>query len=376
MDILPPHDQMAHLFSFLTPKDLISSAQVCSLWKSLIYDHTLIKYLKKTPLGAKQCNDVILRYKNGQIDSVSDDLLMNMLRCATKKDENVDLDLFVEFVKSLAEKNHSGVKYCLFQLFQSNYPVGINECEAQTFFQSALNDGNSYALVYASCNKIENCETPFNLEQMKIAGKLGNHLAYYNLAFHYNQTRQYSKSLKYLKLSAAEGNSCAQNDIGELYLLESQPYKIKKNVVIAQCFFKAALINPMTKHQLLTTQFNLVRCMLNEEKPDHPKIIKILRELAESGCQFSNGMLGECYMNGDMGVQVDYRVAFHHFLTAVQLGNNKAELFVAHCYFNGMGTPVNYDKALSLLLKAASRNESRAFLYWQILRIWFKWYRS
>lgn len=92
--------------------------------------------------------------------------------------------------------------------------------------------------------------------------------------------------------------------------------------------------------------------------------LKWFRIAAENGNITGQLNLGECYYNGEGGLEVDYTQATKWFRKAAESGLGIAQYQLGLCYFNGNGVEQNKEEAFRWLQMAARKDhkEARKFL--------------
>ena len=124
-------------------------------------------------------------------------------------------------------------------------------------------------------------------------------------------------AVRFLTLSAAQGNINAQRLLGDIYFIGQG---IKQNLKTA---------------------------------------IKWYKQAAEQGDPYSQNALGSMYRKGE-GVKQDFQKSFEWYLQAAGKNILSAQENIGHMYMEGIGTEQNYRKAHNYLLQAAEKESGAA----------------
>lgn len=97
----------------------------------------------------------------------------------------------------------------------------------------------------------------------------------------------------------------------------------------------------------------------NGLQQDYRQAISWLKKSAEKGNADAQKRLGSCYYIGD-GVKKNYKIAVHWYSQAKKMGHAGAEFMLGVCYYDGSGIDQDRNKAVKLWENAAKKGHNGA----------------
>lgn len=225
--------------------------------------------------------------------------------------------------------------------------------EAFSLFESALNNGNVYALAHIGimyhygegCDKNE--ENAFEYFEKGYNAGCSLATAWYSECYRmgYGVDKDKDFALRLYKANEkALKELCDADDTAALYFFgynlimgigcevdESEGIKLLETAV-----FKG---NTRSAVQLAECYLNGWGVLKNTKKA-----VDLLLQNPSPRNKKYNFLLGRCYYNGD-GVEKDYAKAFSFFEKAANQGFGKAKDYLGDCYYNGQGVEKNLYEA-------------------------------
>uniref|UniRef100_U9UUE1 HCP-like protein n=1 Tax=Rhizophagus irregularis (strain DAOM 181602 / DAOM 197198 / MUCL 43194) TaxID=747089 RepID=U9UUE1_RHIID len=310
-----------------------------------------------------------------------------------------------------AEINNKVAKYWLGYYYWEGYVVDKNLEDFVKYLTMAANNGNSAA--------------QFNLGDLYFNGKLGiskdeeKGLSYLKLAAIKGQPKAHAQLryafsainkekinikgfLKFLKMSANEGNALALFNLGDVYL--NGKFGIEKDENLGIKYLKKQirpknLFEIFARNQLRTANYYFIIGFMSEHafgkekdpqmafeyyykaadlgdprglvyvgwcyykgmgtSKDAQKAFTCFQRAANNGCISAHNNVGWCYDIG-FGTSSDPYKAFECFKSSAEKGYATAQCRVGVCYEYGRGTPKDLEKALEWYTKAAENGHETA----------------
>src|SRR5262245_38570458 len=155
--------------------------------------------------------------------------------------------------------------------------------------------------------------------------------------------------LQQLEMRAAQGNTSAQNKLGQLY--DQGRRGVPQDYAIAQGWYEksAAQGNGWAQNQL-----GQMSADGRGMPQDYKKARQWWEQAAGQGLAQAQYNLGQLYANG-RGVPQDYATARSWYEKAAAQGNTWAQAQLGLLYANGLGVPQDHTKARSWYEKAAAK---------------------
>uniref|UniRef100_A0A7S2W194 PDZ domain-containing protein n=1 Tax=Rhizochromulina marina TaxID=1034831 RepID=A0A7S2W194_9STRA len=162
-------------------------------------------------------------------------------------------------------------------------------------------------------------------------------------------------SIEFLARAADAGYPPAQVALGNLY--ENDPDLSAENVEKTAQLYQAAA--DKGNHKAL---FFLGKLCLSGKgvKEDQGKGVELLRRAADSGIAEAHFKLAELYDHGIFGLDQSEAKAVQHVETAADLGLVAAQYELGHRFANGQGIRLDYRRAATYFLRAASQGDADA----------------
>jgi len=167
--------------------------------------------------------------------------------------------------------------------------------------------------------------------------------------------QDYAKVLKWYQKSAKDGDDCAQERLGDMYL---KGIGTERNYKKALEWYSrsAEQGNDSSKAQL----GYIYEQSLGVER-DFQKALALYRESAEAGNALAQARLGDMYLNGS-GVGQDPQKAFNCFQKSAEQDNDLAQLRLGTMYCAGNGVEKDLKKGFALVQKSAEQGNAEAQL--------------
>jgi tetratricopeptide (TPR) repeat protein len=144
--------------------------------------------------------------------------------------------------------------------------------------------------------------------------ELPNHIAQLFIGECHYRIKNYAEAFKFYKLSADQGNSCAQNNLGYCFVRGEGCSKNYGDAFVYQRLC-AENGNSAGQNELGVLYFNGFGCTKNESEA-----IRWYTLSAEQGNHWGQNNIGVCYFHG-FGVPKDYKEAFKWFQRSADQGN-------------------------------------------------------
>lgn len=170
----------------------------------------------------------------------------------------------------------------------------------------------------------------------------------------YYKQGNYAEAVKWYRRAAEQGNSTAQNNLGECY---KNGQGVRKDDVEAVKWYRKA-----AEQGNADAQFNLGLCYYyfrQGVKHDNTEAVKWFRKAAKQGHAEAQNRLGECYYFGQ-GVEHDYANAEKWYRKAAEQGHAGAQYSLGYQYYNGRGVARNRAEAVKWFRKAAEQGHADA----------------
>jgi len=316
-----------------------------------------------------------------------------MLACILlKQDEPTAIKLF----QSAAKKNHKGAIVNLAQIYQSesqrNYPesfrllslpevknssdaqrmlavmymeglhVDRDEKKAFGLYKSSAELGNSYGQYYVAMCYKHGHGTPINIAEslrwLRVSAEDGNHRAQNDLGGHYKKSADYPEAFKWFNLSAPHGNKAAMMNLGICYF---NGYGVKADPIKAKELFQKSF----DKGYLRAESFlGMMHFFGHGCKKDYGKALEIFSSAAERKCSRGMEGLGTIYYFGH-GVKQDFKEAAKWFLAAFESNNfcGYTPYILGMMHLHGHGLMKDEPQALKMFSIAHSMGEKSAEQY-------------
>jgi len=165
--------------------------------------------------------------------------------------------------------------------------------------------------------------------------------------------QDYSKVLKWYLKSAKDGDDCAQERLGDLYLKGIGTDRDYKKA-LAWYLKSAEQGNDTGKAQL----GYMYEQSLGVDQ-DYQKALALYRESAEAGNALGQARLGDMYYRG-IGIGKDYEKAFEYFQASAVKGNDHSQAKLGDMYLLGLGVKTDYRKALKFYQESAGQGNGHS----------------
>jgi TPR repeat protein len=165
--------------------------------------------------------------------------------------------------------------------------------------------------------------------------------------------QDYSNVLKWYQKAAKDGDDCAQERLGDMYLKGIGTDRDYKKA-LAWYLKSAEQGNDTSKAQLGT----MYEQRLGVDQ-DYQKALALYRESAEAGNALGQARLGDMYYRG-IGVEKDYEKAFEYFQASAIKGNNHSQAKLGDMYLLGLGVKTDYRKALKFYQESAEQGNGHS----------------
>ena len=193
------------------------------------------------------------------------------------------------------------------------------------------------------------------------AADKGSIKAYYGLSVMYHDgttiTPNTELGMSWLIRAAEAGEPRGQNQLASLY---KNGIFVKKDTDKAIYWYKKAI-----KNNSNNARYNLANIYLDGLNNTPQKIkeaISIYLKAAEQGDDDSKVALGNIYMDDTYGLK-DVEKAFYWLNAAASNGNTYGQTGLASCYRYGIGTDIDYEKALYWYQLSADASHSPTSRY-------------
>ena len=202
------------------------------------------------------------------------------------------------------------------------------------------------ALLYAGLSDKGTKEEHFqqSIKLLHEAAEEGSIKAYYALSVMYHDgdslTPDSEVALKWLIKAAEAEEPRGQSQLGYFY---DEGIIVKQDIKKAIYWYKEAIKNNSDK-----ARYNLASLYLDGQSNAPQKIkeaISLYLVSAKNGHDHSKVALGNIYMDDAYGLK-DVEKAFYWLNAAASNGNTYGQTGLASCYRYGIGTDINYEKAL------------------------------
>ena len=109
-------------------------------------------------------------------------------------------------------------------------------------------------------------------------------------------------------------------------------------------------------------------CLLDNDKSIPYSLAVDLNKLRKQNDAFANYLLGIIYGRGIKPYEKNDRLAFECYKKSYESGFEKSKLVLAKCYFKGIGTEIDFDKAKPLLLCCQHNKIAKTYLGYILYR--------
>lgn len=159
-----------------------------------------------------------------------------------------------------------------------------------------------------------------------------------------SDNKNLEKSINYYKFAAENGNTKAQNALGNCYFYGKGVEK--DTAIAANWYLKAAIQGDASAQRNLACYYY----SLNNKN----KAIEWIVKSAEQGYPPAQNNLGGFYDNGEGNLEEDKKKAIEWYQKAADQGNTDAQNNLAICYLYGTGVAKDKVKAIELYTKSAN----------------------
>lgn len=200
----------------------------------------------------------------------------------------------------------------------------------------------------------------------KKAAAQGNAHAMYNLSICSSEGKGMKKDdravIRWLQAAADKGYALAQHNMGCSYLMGING--VKQDYAKAIEYFRAA-----EKQGLIDSMIALSDCYMTGKgvQKDMNEAARYCRKAAEWGIPWLLVRLGMRYFKGDTDLKQSYVEAMECFKAAAEKGDAYSCYALAECYLEGMGTPIELDKAAEWFHVSAEQGYAPAQLWYGIM---------
>jgi TPR repeat protein len=165
--------------------------------------------------------------------------------------------------------------------------------------------------------------------------------------------QDYSKVFKWYQKSAQDGDDCAQERLGDMYLKGIGTDRDYKKALA--WYLKSAEQGNDTAKVQLGTMYEL---SLGVDQ-DYQKALALYRESAEAGNALGQARLGDMYYRG-IGIEKNYEKAFDYFQASAVKGNDHGQARLGDMYLLGLGVKADYRKALKYYQESAGQGNGHS----------------
>lgn len=162
-----------------------------------------------------------------------------------------------------------------------------------------------------------------------------------------------SKVLKWYLKSAKDGDDCAQERLGDLYLKGIGTDRDYKKAL--EWYLKAAEQGNDTGKAQLGYMYEK---SLGVDQ-DYQKALALYREAAEAGSALGQARLADMYYRG-IGIGKDYEKAFEYFQASAVKGNDHGQAKLGDMYWLGLGVKADQRKALKFYKESAEQGNAHS----------------
>ena len=286
----------------------------------------------------------------------------------------------VEWYKRSAEQGYDWGQYNLAYCYYYGNGVKQDKEKAVAWYRKSAEQGNAEAQnSLASCYyNGQGIEQDYSkaIKWYKRSAKQGNDWGQYNLAnCYYNGNgveQNKEKAVVWYSKSAEQGNTNAQKMLGDCYY---DGNIFEKDIDEAEKWYTKAA------EQYDTYSIRQVG-IIEFEKNNYEEAFKYLLEAAEAGDEEAQEKIGDFYLDGVGGCEVNYRLALYYYFRASRINKNKMGnklRQVGEEFQYGMDREQDKDMAL-LCYKIASiagnqKAKSKLELKWDpyIIVYWESW---
>ncbi|MCX6558594.1 MAG: DUF1566 domain-containing protein [Candidatus Aminicenantes bacterium] len=165
--------------------------------------------------------------------------------------------------------------------------------------------------------------------------------------------QDYSMVLKWYKKSAKDGDDCAQERLGDMYLKGIGTDRDYKKAF--EWYLKSAEQGNDSSKTQLGTMYEQGLAV----DQDYQKALALYRESAEAGNALGQARLGDMYYRG-IGTERDYEKAFDCFQASAIQGNHHSQARLGDMYWLGSGVKADKRKALKLYRESAQQGNGHS----------------
>lgn len=165
-------------------------------------------------------------------------------------------------------------------------------------------------------------------------------------AYRLYEEKRYTEAAEVFKLLSSEGNSAAQNSLGDMYYYG---YGVEKDFNKARIQYELS-----AKQDNRDALYNLGIMYLNGIGVDVSRMqaIKYFAEAAENGSAISQRLLGKICQERNENEE-----AVHWYELAIENGDVDALRLLGYLYEKGLGVPQNENKAIAYYIQAENKGD-------------------
>lgn len=200
-----------------------------------------------------------------------------------------------------------------------------------------------------------------SLKLLHEAANEGNIKAYYGLSVIYHDKNSFAPNadlgMEWLIKAAKAGEPRGQSQLGSLYL---HGIFINKDIDKSIFWFEEAI-----KNNSNSARYNLAKLYINKANITPlrlEKAIELYLAAADQGYTDAKVALGNIYMHDTYGLKSGEK-AIYWLKSAAQSGNTFGQTGLASCYRYGIGTEIDYPKALYWYQKSSDLSHSPTARY-------------
>lgn len=258
----------------------------------------------------------------------------------------------VKWIRFAAEQGYSLAEYRLGICLREGKGTPKNESEAIKWIYLAAEQGEpnaqyELALCYLNGNGIKG-DNGKALKYFTLSAEQGNIDAiYYEGVMYINGMGTKINEQKAFKLftdAANSGHCGAKCEIGKLYYFGKG---VKQDLLHAEVIFRELALEGHYESMFYCGELYSKRNQMASAVEEY------LRAADEGGFPPAQLIIGSYYERGYY-FKKDPEKAFSYYLKAAQVGDMEGVAHLGVCYCNGIGTPVDYTKAIPLLEKGVN----------------------